>query len=276
MNFLKTFMPILLLSSVGFAFVLKPSTVVQKTVENSGSGIYAIDLEVQFPTGQEPITLKEQWTVEDENHMKVVVTGPGLHWVFVYDMGIRNQLTSAGTQHRPQGDDFVEKYFHIRRAEHFENILSHLGMVPQASFQKHPYKLAKESDYVQDPYVHLTRVGGTVAIALGHAPEMNDETVPAFYIEQDQFVIRKIRLPSKAEITADKYSQFSRGLNFPRTRAVHWGDHNIVVQTLRVQPKFEKKVTLNLESSQSMSEGLDSAGLSSVRNLVEEFYKRFR
>jgi hypothetical protein len=271
MILLRLFFPLLSL-----AFIPKPATIIQKTVENNGAGIYAIEQEVQFPSSQEPVYLRENWLIENENKMRLVVTGTRelkdkIHWVFVYDNGIQTQNLSG--VHRKELDaDFIEKYFHYRRADHLQSVLAQLKIVPSSVFAKKPYKLSKEPDTFTDPHVRLARSGGVIVYAFGLPTEVGAPPAPAFFIEQDQFVLRKFRLPSEAEVSADHFSTFARGLNFPRARTVRWGDKQVLIQTIHVQPKTERTIPASLEASTSM----DVPELGAAKSLVEEFYKRFR
>jgi hypothetical protein len=270
-------MMFLLFSFLSLAFIPKPATILQKTVENDGSGVYAIEQEVQFPVGgQEPVYLRETWTVENDNRMRLVVTGTRelkdkIHWAFVYDNGIQSQNVN-GLHHKELNEDFIEKYFHYRRSERFQNALVQMHIVPASLFVKKPYKLSKEPDVISDPHVRLVRTGGVLAYAFGLPSDVGAPLLPAFFIEQDQFVLRKFRLPSGAEVTADHFSTFARGLNFPRARTVRWGDKQVSIQTIHVQSKPEKNFSLAVEPSTSM----DVPELGAAKSLVEEFYKRFR
>ncbi len=279
MIFLRLFLP--LLSS---AFILKPTTLIQKMIENSGGGVYQIEQEVQFPSFnpsmQETLTLKETWQIEGENKLRLTVNGTKdlaskIHWVFIYDNGQRFFQGREGRITQSLGDDFIEKYFHFRKADHFQATLVRMKIVPASLFTKKQFKLGKEPDVVSDPHLRLTRIGGVIAYGLGLATDADAEPTPAFYIEQDQFVIRKFRLPSQVEVNAENFSTFTKGLNFPRHRSIRWGDQMdklVTIQTIRVQSKPEKTLSMTLEPSTS----LEVPELGTSKSLVEEFYKRFR
>jgi len=279
----KIFLPLL-----SFAFIPKATTILQKTVDNDGSGIYTIEQEVQFPSAQEPLVLKETWIIENDNKMRLSVRGTHelkdkLHWVFLYENGNRYLLQGGVKSVKRIDDDFIEKYFHFRKPETFANALVRMKVAPASLFAKKPLThLGHEPDVQSDPYLRLARVGGGIAYAFGlpaeKVPGQQQEPLPpAFFIEQDQFVLRKFRLPSQVEVSADRYSVFARGLNFPRTRVVKWIGHDrsvdqVTLQTIHVQPRFEKTLSLNLEDSTRP----ESTDLGAARPLVMEFYQRFR
>lgn len=272
----------ILISSYTWAYIPKATLILQKTAENSGAGVYQIEQEVQFPTSQDPVVLKETWSVENEDTMKLVVTGTRewkdqIKLVYVYQNGYRFFQNSQGRFQKKMNEDFFEKYFHYRKGEHLTNALINMKLIPTSILQKKPIgKLTKEADYHPESNVRLARSGGVINYAFGiPAADNQDSSAPGFWIEQDQFVIRKFRLPSQTEVTAEKYGSYPRGLNFPRTRNINWNNNHVIIQTIQVQPKpgnaklFDPN---NIESSTKI-ETLDALP---SKALIDEFYKRFR
>src|SRR3989344_5870049 len=68
---------LLILLAPVFALAYIPPTrmILQRTAENSGSGVYAIEQEVQFNNVQDSLFLKETWLIENDRTMRVTVTG---------------------------------------------------------------------------------------------------------------------------------------------------------------------------------------------------------
>jgi hypothetical protein len=273
----QAFLLIFLLSLKAAAALVTPATLTQKMTENSGSGSYVIENELQFSgqfsNGIEPLVLREQWTIEDDTHMRLLVTGPGIRWNFLYENGQRVQQTAAGRSTKAVGEEFLERYFFPRKAERLQSTLVRMGLIPAASFQRRPFRMGQDPEGT-DAHLRLARVGGVVTIAIGLVPETSDDLKPAVFVDQDQFVVRKIRFPSQAEVLAEAQSNFARGLVFPRLRTVRWGTQQVVIQTLHVVAKSDKKSAVSLEPSSSS--GLEEPSFLAIRPTVEEFYKRFR
>ena len=83
-----------------------------------------------------------------------------------------------------------------------------------------------------EPFVRLARSGGTInyafgSIATGEAAHTHPR---GLWIEQDQFVLRKIRFHSGAELSAERYSNYSRGLDYPRKRTLQWENQTVNIQ----------------------------------------------
>lgn len=263
---------ILFLASSSFAAIPRGLLILQKTSDNNGSGIYQIEQEVQFQSGNDSLLLKETWLVENENYMRVLVQGTKdtkekISFVTFYSGGQRQGPFETGRVSK----DFIEKYFHFRNVDNFANELIQDKIVPAAIFSKKAFKPGKENDYSGEDFVKLGRTGGVIAYTFGTPAA--DGTHPGLWIEQDQFVIRKLRLPSQAEVTAEKYGSYSRGLNFPRYRSVRWGANQVQITTLSVVGKGKEALS---SISSKMPAQLDGIYSSSLKSTVEEFYKRFR
>lgn len=258
------------------AFIPKGMVILQKTAENNGSGGYIIEQEVQFQTAPEPIVLKETWIVDNENSMRLTVTGTKelkdlFKMQFSYSGGVRTSLVGSTKQSKKLSDDFIERYFHIRNADSYANHLLQLKIANSSIFQKKIIRAAKDFDNSPEDFVRLSRTGGVVNYAFG-TPAISEsaDSSPGFWIEQDQFVLRKFRLPSGVEVSAEKYSQYARGLNFPRKRSVRWDNNTVQIQTLSVAGKGPGSSGA-LEATRT--ESLDSL---SNKNIILEFYNRYR
>ena len=123
----KTFTLFLTLFSLQVsAFVPKATTILQKTAENNGNGIYQIEQEVTFPNNFESITLKETWIIENENTFKLIVAGTkdlqdSVYQQFSYNFGQRTGVGSPSIPPKKATEDFIEKYFHIRTTDNYIN-----------------------------------------------------------------------------------------------------------------------------------------------------------
>ena len=90
------------------------------------------------------------------------------------------------------GDDWLEPLFHFRNSKYFRGRLASLKVTPAESLHDRA-PLSSEGDLKYEPpgFVRLSRVGGSVAWAIGVPAYGNPPTV---WIEQDQFVVRKYRV----------------------------------------------------------------------------------
>lgn len=270
----------LLFSTVAVAYIPRAMLILHKTAENSGNGLYQIEQEVQFPTATEPIILRESWSIENESTMRLVVSGTKeykdlIHLSFLYIGGQRLSIIAGQRQTKKIGEDFLEKYLHFRSSEFFANALINMKIVPATIFNKKIVKTTKDIEHSPENYVRLARTGGVLSYAFGlpsstEAADLN----PGLWIEQDQFVVRKIRLPSQVEMQTERFTQYPRGLMFPRKRTIHWDNNTVQIQTLSVVSKSLQPSLFSVNSlDATKSDGLDSL---SNKTMIEDFYKRFR
>jgi hypothetical protein len=261
---MKLILITLLFCSSALAALPKVGLILTRTSENAGSGIYQIEQEVQFANGQDTLVLKEIWLIENENNMKLIVTGT---------KELKEQVAfSVSSTNKRSNEEFIEKYFHIRSPEAYAQILNQMKLVPSNVLAKKVPKNLKDMDYQPEPFVRLSRSGGVVSYAIGALP-VQEKDPAGFWIEQDQFVLRKFRLPTEVEVTAERYSSYARGLMFPRTRVVRWGSSQVTIQTISVTPKGKEAwAQFGLKTPAKM-EALNNQQAASV---VDEFYKRFR
>src|SRR5690606_37658128 len=131
--------------------------------------------------------------------------------------------------------------------------------------------------YEPEPWVRLSRTGGVVNYAFGvPTPPTQELNSPGLWIEQDEFVIRKLRFPNQVEMIADNYSQFSRNLRYPRQRTIRWGNNSVNIRLLNASARPAASANQLLPTSldkNSVTDGIQSLPASST---VLEFYSRFR
>ena len=255
------------------AAIPRANMILARTSENAGSGIYQIEQEVQFPNGQDVLVLRETWLIENEGSMKVLVTGvKELKDQVAFMIQINGGTRSQGSSNRRVSEDFIERYFHMRSKEALAQAMAQLKLVPSHVLARKAPKNLKDAEYQPESFVRLSRSGGVINYAFG-SPSLPEKDSVGFWIEQDQFVIRKFRLPSQVEVVADRYSSYSRSLQFPRTRTVRWGPNQVTIQTISVSGKGKDAWSSFGQKFPTKMEALNNQPAAA---LVEEFYKRFR
>jgi hypothetical protein len=265
--------PCLLWATLSFAAIPRTSMILQRTAENAGGGYYQIDQEVQFPNGQDTLVLKETWMIENENNMKLIVTGAKeLKDQVSFTIQVNNGNHTQGSSTKRASDDFIEKYFHIRSASSFAQTLSQMKLIPANALARRPVRNLKDLDHQSESFVRLGRTGGVVAYAFGGLASQNSEP-PGFWIEQDQFVLRKFRLPSQVEVVADRFSSYSRGLMFPRVRTIRWGVNQVTIQTISVTSRTKDNY---IQFGSRVPSKIEALRNHQAAPLIEEFYSRFR
>ena len=270
------FILLCLLSSAAQAFIPKGMTILHKVAENTGSGSYVIEQEVQFAASPEPFVLKETWVIDSDSQMKLYVSGTkewkdSIHWQVNYSAGQKTVQFGNKRQVAKLTEDFIEKYFHFRSSENFANTLIQMKIVPPSLLNRRAVRTLKDLDDQSESFVRLSRVGGVIGYAFGAPASLeNSDRSAGFWFEQDQFVLRKFRLNSGVEVQAEKFSPYPRGLNFPRKRTVRWENSQVQIQTLSVSGKSSGHGN-SIEVSK-----VDGLDLLPVKATILEFYSRYR
>lgn len=268
-------------SSAG-AYIPPARMILQRTSEKTGTGGFVIEQEVTFNGFSEPITLKEIWTIENDRLMMVTVSSPKesndkIQLQFIYKQNQKQFLLKNGKESRSFGSDFVEPLFHSRSLDTLAQWMVAQKIAPNTLLQRKPApRKIEDTAYVAEPFVRLSRAGGVINYAFGIVPtEMNNDATPGVWIEQDQFVIRKIKTPSGAEITADTYQSYGKSIEFAKEHAIRWDQQTVQVKTLSIVPKkFTQANTLNNITPDIQNViGITNA---ETKKIIEDFYMRFR
>lgn len=263
------------------AAVLPARFIVYEWAKNSGSGVYQIEQDVVFQTAGDPLVLKETWWIENENSMRLQVRGINelkdqFQLEYIYINGIRYGLNGNTRMQKKISEDFFEKYFHFRSQDRLLSELTQKKVLPPQALQRKVIRNIKEADARPDNSIHLGRIGGTISYVFGDPSPIEGNAPLSFWLEQDAFVLRKIRLASQAEVVADKYMTSSRGLMFPRERILRWGSSRVQMQTTSVNSRSGIRSDFFQVSSLKTANKMDGIQGANAKLLVEEFYLRYR
>lgn len=282
MNRFIIMLSMIVLPNAVSAFIPPTRTILQKAAEHAGSGIYAIEQEVQFQNGQDVINLKETWLIDNERTMRLTVSGTkeqqgSIKFQFLYVGGQRYRLVDGSRKTEPVSEEFLEKYFNFRNPETFANNLVAAKILPAGAFNKKPSpKNGTDYKYEEESWIRYSRTGGVVNYAFGTPTPADQDSLPGLWIEQDHFVLRKIRLPSKVEMTADNYNIFSRGLHYPRARTIRWGNNSVNIRLISASARPASVNSLFQPSSLEIPQKLEGLGDLPAKEAILEFYSRFR
>lgn len=285
-----SFVRLLIRSSLGLAIIFtsigavaaipRASFIVLEVAKHNGNGTYLIENDVNFQTASSSLTLREQWLVSSDGQMRLTVRsaaeGPErVSLQYVYGGGQRHSQNARGRQSSRIGEEFLEKFFHTRSRDLYFTYLVNLKILPASYLNHRPSRSGKDFIYPAEPLVRLARVGGTTAYALG---EPGAEAPPMAWIEQDLFVLRKLRFPSGSVMTADRYASYPRDLWMPKSRHVTWSGKSAQLNLVRIQSQTATKGDKRLQASTGIELTSQISGISDpeMQKLVEEFYSRFR
>ncbi len=267
--------------AVSFAYIPEYSMIATHAADQHGKGAYFIEQEVTFKKDGETYVVKESWLVASEYGMRVTLEGRGplkglVQGTMIYD-GTQRHFVEAGSANVRSvrlGDDWLEPLFHFRNAKYFRSRLVTLKVAPAESVRERaPLPATGDIKYEAPGFIRLSRVGGSIAWAIGVPPSVG--VAPTLWLEQDQFVLRKYRGSDQAILRAGDYVKFEDGLWFPRQRNYSFGGYSIDVQTLRVKALGKLKPDDKSFKTSNLNGAKDGLKLPDAEAL-KEFYSRFR
>lgn len=283
---------ILLPATVTFAAIPNSRTIVSRLARNSGKGVFVIEQEVRFAGGLQPVTVKERWLVQNAENMRLIVQGtkPGEYrWDALYRDGKRMAppLTEAPKEAKTSNApiEFMEPLlFYRTSAKYFEFFVKN-KILPPASLRERP-KIGNLATYKPQPEssVRLSRTGGAITWAFGEpTPIDNSVAFPGAWIEQDAFFLRKVRLPSQAEMMLSEHASAGSGLKLPRERSIVWrsrdpnaaGPRSATIKVLSVKAMAEGSLAPQFQPSSIAPAEIKATKLPDDP-AVHEFYSRFR
>lgn len=255
------------------AYVPPYAMILSRTAENHGRGVFVIEQDVTYRSSTDTQVVHETWTVLDEYHMRLSFHGVGalkdvVHGSYVYENHARI-ANEDGLKNHHVGEDWVEPFFHFRFSKNIRPRIVQLKMAPADSVKdRPPLKSDGPPDYDPEPYVQLARQNGMVSWAIAK-PEEGPEG-PGLWIEQDQFVVTKLKLPTKSVVEAADYAKYDGGIYLPRLRTYTWNDKMVTVQVRSVRSLGPAK-SKDLFSAKNLPESQFAAS-----DILKDFYLRFR
>lgn len=266
---------VLFLSSESFAYLPQPRMILYRTSENHGSGYYQVESLVEISSSQGNKSFRETWWIENDSTMSVLVKGENasgapFETLISYD-GNGKATFSDRVQKETLPTEFFEKFWLSRSIDHLGKLLISKQIAPSSILQRrNPPKNLNEPTYHIEPYLKLARVEGLINW------EITTGANPAIWIEQDQFLIRKIRFEEKSEVRAPKFSAYAKGLRYPKTRVVKWGDNQATLTTVSVSSLNAAQFSSKARKTPDASTGFAPLRTFVADPAVLEFYSRFR
>lgn len=265
------------------AYIPSSRTISSRLAKNSGKGAFVIEQEVQFRSLAEPITLRERWTVENGETMRLSVFAPksskdAAKFEALYREGKRTAPDLIGSLKTTNvGGEFIESFQHFRSGKGFLDALVRSRIVPGSFLRERPRPTKADKVVHQpEPYVRLGRTGGVVAWVFGEPSPIESSKLNAqVWIGQDEFLLRRLRFPSQAEMTATNFISSPGSLVFPKERTVTWDNNTVVIRVLSVKPAPAGSAAQALAANSLTAADAKSAKLPEQPQ-VKEFYSRFR
>ncbi len=260
---------VLLIFCLGFsanAYVPKLSTVLGKMVSTTG-GKKGFILKRTITLKDDNVIANETWYISHADLMKLDVDGTnadGTSWKFeiLYKSGKRMTTSVEGkTQSFPLSPEFFEPLLHYRSSRALQSRLFAMQIIPSTN----------AADSSSANFMNLDRYKGAVAYVLGASDSKNTLQPPRLWVEQDSFLIRKLRMGSQIEVEFDAFKDFEEGkVKQAELQTLFWKSSTVIMQNTSTQFVEQKK----LEASMKIQK--ESKALLPQNANLKEFYSRFR
>ena len=291
-----------------FAAIPHSKTIVSRLAKNNGRGVYIVEQELRF-SGPEGLVLKERWLVQNSDVMRLIVQSPktagdsqvaDFRWDALYHNGRRiatspaapipagepGRLTEPGAPKTTQiPGDFFEPYLYFRSSSKYFEAFVKNKILPPSAARERP-RIANIATYKPAPEtaVRLGRSGGTVSWVFGEpTPVDNAHQFPGAWIEQDTFLLKKLRLLSQAEMTLNNHVNSGGGLKLARERSIIWKSpdtsvtepRSVTIKVTSVRNMPDKSLAPQFAATSISAAEIKAARLPDAA-VVREFYSRFR
>lgn len=269
---------IALLTPCLFAYIPSSKMILDKLVENNIAGPIFYEQEVLINGNGTNAAIKESWYVENENTMSVLVQGEKslkdkVQFTIQYNGKKKTAPQNLIKNNEVSSFDFFEPIFFMKSQQKLIPYIVGAGIVGAEIQESSNFQKQKET-FVHTPesFVRLGRTAGVVAYVIGGTNGI-EAGQPGFWIEQDQFLIRKIRNSRRTEMNIEKWGSYSKGWKLPKERSFAWDDKTAQVKMLDVkvpQGNLKSMITKAQEIKSSEYEN------SKEKALIEDFYLRLR
>lgn len=287
------FLALGLILAPAFGSIPHSKTIATRVARNNGKGVYAIEQDVQLRTGADTVTLRERWIIENGDTMRLWVSSKDAAQVARFDAVYRDGKRTAsdlsgGIKSSSIPAEFAERYSHQRTSDSVLRSYVRANILPQTFLRERPrFVLPKDSggskesgitkaDLAGEPLVRLGRSGGVVDYVFGEpTPVDASKDLPGVWIEQDAFVLRRLRFPSNTEFTYDQYGLQAGSIRLPQQRTIKWDDHTAIIRLISVKSVDPKTASAALNPTSITAPEAKAAKLPD-QTQVKEFYTRFR
>lgn len=247
-----------LFSAISFAYVLPLETILNKTCAHAGNGIISVTQDVVFKEGSKEYIVQEDWLIEGDKNLKLRAHGLGelkdlIKITYLYNNDNRTYVYGKNRITTKAAKDFFERYLAIKSRDSYMTYLTDLGISSKVRF---------------------SRAGGSVCFAVGNA-STERALSPQFWIDQELFVLRKMRLPTEAEIEFSDYQDYAK-VRYPMAKKVSWADKNVSIRVTQVSTKTSASLQDFYANTLDQPSEINVLGRTPVGATIEEFYKRFR
>ncbi len=264
-----------------YSYIPNSKWILSKWAENNNSGNVYFEQEIQLQGKGQIYFLKEQWLVDNEGSMKVLVKGSRdladkIQFQIQYNTNIRTMTPNWMTQRTPVGLDFYEPLFFYKSPQRIVQFLVKNKILnTDISNSKNYQKVDNSYIHTPEDFIRLGRTSGVISIIFGPQPQVDSKDTKnlGVWLDQDKFFVLKIRGVSLAELNIDKWQLSYKGVYLPKDRTYLWEDKIASAKLGEAKPiSASHRLIFNKPIEMYPPDFDDSA----LKELLLNFYSKFR
>jgi len=243
----------------GWSYILPLDFVLKQTTQKTGRSLISVDYEVLFKNEKEQIKVFENWFIDGDRNLKVIATGADFHQQNIRISSLFNsknkfQVTGKVRNTYQLSTEFFQKAAFIRDPNDLLEFIKQNKIVLSSK---------------------LSRADGRICIAVGESSSENS-THPMIWFDQDDFLIRKIRLPNDVEVSFSDYFKVSEDFWLAKKQIVVWGKNTATINLKGYATKLNNRTSHFSIQDFSQPSEIGFPESTALTQAVDEFYKRFR
>ena len=280
---------IFFISIKALSYIPSSDFILKEVLKNHGRSNYLIQQEITFPIEKTQKVVHETWhvTVNKKQNLQLHLSAKS-EGLYIERLYINNMMyhkeNKKSLKKSKWSLEFMEPWFIGRSLQKLQKTMMAHKMTGTSALNWNPSLFASSpKTNSKEKRESLTDVQVPIKLSINQGQVMytyqRDEKGPGLWIEQDKFVIRKVRLKTNAEFLASRYLEHTGYLKLPQHRILIYDDISIPIKTTRVSrlsdnKKLQQKLSLqNFRRSQKNTTQWEEDETSS---LIKDFYSRFR
>ena len=277
------------ISTKTLSYIPSSDFILKEVLKNHGRSNYLIQQELTFPIEKTQKIVRETWHVtvnkkqDLQLHLSAKSDGLNIERLYINNM-VYYKNNKKSLKKSKWSSEFIEPWFIGRSLQRLQKTMIAHEMTETSALNWNPSLFAPPpKTKSKENKKSLTNIQIPINLSIHQGQVMytyqKDEKGPGLWIEQDKFVIRKIKLKTSTEVLASRYLEHTGYLKMPQHRILIYDDISIPIKTTKVSrlsdnKKLQQKLSLqNFRRSQENTTQWEEDETSS---LIKDFYSRFR
>ena len=278
-----------LISIETLSYIPSSDFILKEVIKNHGKGNYLIEQELIFSIEKTQKVVKETWYVnftkaDQKLQLYLLAKTENAHLERLYIDNIVYQKNDGKSLQRQKWPlEFIEPWFFTRSLKWLRGAILRHQMAGPSALNWNPTLLTSSQNKSKSSQP-LSSISMPISLSRDQGRIMytyqKEKGNSGLWIEQDKFVIRKLKLQTGVQILAWDYNDYVRSLKFPKHRLLISDNTSISIRVLKVTNLYPQDKKLqqktSLQSFRKSQTNITQWGKSKASSILKDFYSRFR